>query len=243
MADLPEALNRMFAGGDVTVFTAVVDAIGTGVVTIHYNGGTTEDVPWLSAAFFPAISPSIGVQVYVLARKDWGAIVIGSAAPGPERDPEDEVVTTWDPFTMATFNPVTGLWAVSTTGDMTALPGDTGRVACFFLRLSDLPVPPADLATSSFLLDVPSFDSGIEAVDFDYLEFGLHANATPDGALVKVAGTASTIRVYAGESEYVSIPLDWAERLMAGTAKGIYFAKPDYPTVISGPGTVRLTSL
>lgn len=241
MPDLVQALTGMFDGGDMTIFQATVDAVGQGVVTVHFNGGTFTDVPYLDMQVAGAIWPSIGDTCYVIGRKDWGLLVIGRPAPGPDRTTADGVVAEWNPYTMTRVRKDTGVQTVSTTGDVSITTGAQGYLAAFHFDLADLPaLPGTALATASFFLDMPSFEN--PGVDYNYLEIGLH-NVGPGVPFAAMPNLNATYRAYAGISQYVSIPLDWAGRLITGEAKGIYVLTDDYPAVISGPGTVRITSL
>ena len=240
MADLSAVLASLGDSG-ARIFQAVVDAVGTGVVTIRANGGTFTDVPYMQAGFYPAAGPLIGDPCYVIAQENWGLLCLGKPAPGPDRDPSTGGTVFWEPFTMAKHVFIGSTWTVSGSGDVST---DLGSAAAFFFSTSSLTgMAGSGLATASFFLDSADFDSGEVAMDWNYLEVGLHANATPAGTLQKVADMKQTVKVGRGFSQYVNIPLEWATRLIAGTAKGIYVQPEDYAATVSGPGTVRITEL
>jgi hypothetical protein len=241
MADLVKTLSSLYSGGDMTVFQATVDAVGTGVVTIHVNGGSFTDVPFLDSY----VNPAIGDACYVIGRKDWGMLVLGRPAEGPERSGGDGAVITWQPYARATYRSASGTWAVPSSDVMSLQPGDASSIiGCYFYRISDIVVPATGLSTASFYLAVDTFDTGEVALDNAYLELGLFTNAAPTGGpLTMVANVNATYKVRRLQSGYVSIPLDWASRLLNGSAKGIYVLSSDYPAQISGPGTARLTAL
>jgi hypothetical protein len=101
MPDLATALAGLYSGGDMTIFQATVDAVGQGVVTVHFNGGTFTDVPYLDMMITGHAWPSVGDACYVIGRKDWGMLVLGRPAPGPVRAGSDPVVALWEPVTVS----------------------------------------------------------------------------------------------------------------------------------------------
>lgn len=242
MPDLATALAAM-GGGDMTIFQATVDAVGEGVATIHVNGGSFTDVPYLVGAFYPQFAPSIGDPCYVIGRKDWGMLVIGKPAPGPTRSGGDSQVVEWLPFTRSRANGGTS-WTAPPLDVMRIAPDGTQAAVYFFNPASSGWTYDA-LSTGSFYLDVSDIDTGGIGLDNAYVTIGLHATAAPGQAFAPLANLDADYRVNAngGFEGYVSIPLDWAARLLNGTAKGIYVRVQDFPMTISGPGTLRLTSL
>lgn len=244
MPDLARVLEGVFSGGDMTIFKATVDEIGTGVVTVHSSGGTFTDVPWLSGGFYPADGPDIGMICYVIGREGWGMLVIGSPAPGPARSVADPVVTEFPPDSLWRWNTGTS-WTAATGDEVSISAGDVSSLAVFIFDFeNDLPpMPGTALSSAAFFLDMPSFDTGGGPATRNFLEIGLHSRYTPSGEFTALANLNTTVQTYAGFSEYVSIPLDWAGRLITGAAAGIYVKALDYPCVVRGPGTVRMTSL
>jgi hypothetical protein len=260
MPDLVNALEGMFDGGDTTIFQATIDAVGQGVVTIHFNGGTFTDVPYLATGFSAGVgigSPAIGGKCYVIGRKGWGLLVIGEPAPGPSRGGSSSQTFLWDPFTLATYNEATGAWTVPTDGRLVLqTDADTGVpsvVGAFFYRMTELGTHPTvmNLATASLLFSVPAIDFKGLAADNAYISVGLINNATPSGPLSKLSNPinpsssiySTSFRIYAGEVGFFTIPLAWGNALLSGLATGIFFSAEDYPPTISGGGTVRLTTL
>lgn len=254
MPDLVNALEAMFDGGDMTIFQATIDYVGQGVVTIHFNGGTFTDVPYLATAFSAGVgigSPAIGGKCYVVGRKNWGLLVIGEPAPGPSRGGSSSQTFLWNPYTLATYNIATGAWSVPGDGRLVLQTSeDTGLPsveAAFFYRMTELGTHPTvmNLATTSLLLTIPDIDFKGLAADYSYVTVGLIANTSPAGVINKLTGPndAMSIRVYIGEAGFFSVPLSWGDKLLSGLAQGIYFRPEDYPAVISGGGTVRLTTL
>jgi hypothetical protein len=211
MPDLVAALASVFGGGDVTVFQATIDAVGTGVVTIHVNGGTFTDVPFIAGGFYPAAGPAINDRCYVIGRKGWGMVVLGKPASGPSRDPGSD---------------------------------ESGFQQAVWFYTSGNPMPVgASLASAS--LNLGGSWTSTDAVDWDYVEIGLHAsNPGDDSYLNKMANLSQTYRFPRTFAlAYFSIPLDWISRLINGTAKGIYAEALDYPITFTGSGELRLTTL
>lgn len=251
MPDLITAMSRVFGSGDMTVFQAVVDAIGTGVVTIHLNGGTFTDVPYTTSAFFPAAGPSIGDPCYVLGRKGWGFLVFGKPAPGATRGSGDPQTYLWEPTTM-------GEWKFSShadfgngltvTGTQHSSPQDQPSMpTAIWFYTSGNPVPGGAVLGSAAINLGGTWTQplGGPAMDWDYTEIGLHNNAPSDtGPLNKIAGLNQSNRFASTfPLSFVGIPLDWANRLIAGTAKGIYVEALDFPMTFTGSGELRLTTL
>lgn len=245
MPDLATVLAGLFGGSNMTVFQATVDAVGEGVVTIHANGGTFEDVPYMQAGFYPALGPGVGDPCYVLGREGWGMLCLGKPAAGPERSAGDAQTVLWTPYTRATYSQTAFTWNVPGTATLPIEPGN--RMAVYFLRLSDLAWPSGGaLATASFYLEAGPFDTtGAGGVDNAYVELGLVSNASPTGVLSRLADATAMVRLNANmvNSQYISIPLDWGTKLLSGAAKGIYVSADSYPGTAGGAGTVRLTTL
>lgn len=245
MADLVTAMSRVFTGGKMTVFQATVDAVGQGVLTIHVNGGSFTDVPYIPGGFAPQTSPNIGDPCYVIGREDWGMLVIGKPAPGPERGSGDPQVIEWEPFTRSRSNN-SGGWTAPPLDEVRIQPGDSGgSAAVFFFNVNDVAWPGDPLSTASFYLEVSNVDTYGQALDWAYVEIGLHSTATPGGTYTEMPNLNGSYKVpaNAGMSQYIQIPLEWAGRLITGEAKGLYVRTEDFPMTISGPGTLRLTSL
>lgn len=252
MADIVNALEGMFDGGDMTIFQATIDAVGQGVVTINYNGGTFTDVPYLATGFSAGVgigAPTVGMSCYVVGRKGWGLLVLGNPAPGPSRSGSVSQTFLWNSYTLATYNLATGSWTVPVDGRLVLRTDDSTGLAsvdgAFFFRLSELGTHPTvmNLATASVLFTVPDIDFKGLAADTAYIEMGLLTNPAPSGVISKISGQVQTVRIYIGESGYFTIPLSWGDKLLSGEAGGIYFHAQDFPPVISGGGTVRLTTL
>jgi hypothetical protein len=247
MPDLPTALAGMFDGGDTTVFQAVVDSVGSGVVTLHANGGQFTDVPYIQHGTMPGVVfPSIGDQVYVLGRKGWGMIVFGRAAPSDRPPPADNVLHEYAPATIGDYSFATAAWTVPSS-DVMAIEGYTsGKGAFYFYNVSGA-LPGLTIGSASFLLGTGMFSTGAVGVDNAYVTVGLFQSTTPTPSAVPVLVpemSASYRRlVSVSQDGYVSIPLEWAKRLLAGTARGIYVLSEDFPGTVHGPGTLRLTTL
>jgi hypothetical protein len=249
MPDLVTALDALFDGGDMTSFQATVDAVGTGVVTLHVNGGTFTDVPYIAGGFYPQAAPAINDRCYVIGRKGWGLLVIGRPAAGPVRDPGGDAGTyIWEPTTLGIWqlNPRAEGGGFSVTGTQLTHPADeTGYRQAVWFYTSGNPMPiAASLATAS--LNLGGSWSSTDQTDWDYVEIGLHGNlpSDPPGYLNKLANLSQTYRFPRTFAlSYYSIPLDWIGRLINGTAKGIYAEAQDYPLTFTGSGELRLTTL
>jgi hypothetical protein len=248
MPDLPTVLNAMFSGGDMTVFQATVDAVGSGVVTIHASGGQFTDVPYMdtSNAQVGAVFPSVGDRVYVLGRRGWGMLVLGRAAPSDRESPSDNVTHEFAPAVIGDYNFATGTWTAPPT-DVMAIEGYTsGKGAFYFLNLSGS-LPGATIASANFLLGTGMFDTGGEAVDWAYVTLALFASTTPTPSAVPtfLPGATQSVKQVANSAQngYVSIPLDWAAKLLSGAARGIAVLSEGFPGTVYGPGTLRLTTL
>lgn len=74
------------------------------------------------------------------------------------------------------------------------------------------------------------------------LELGLHLTAAPTGTLLQRSETL-TVRLKAGQTAEVPLPLSWVTALLGGAAQGITARPLNYATTVSGPGIVHLTSL
>jgi hypothetical protein len=248
MPDLVAALASVFGGGDVTVFQATIDAVGTGVVTIHVNGGTFTDVPFIAGGFYPAAGPAINDRCYVIGRKGWGMVVLGKPASGPSRDPGSGGAYLWEPTTLGTWymNPRSDFGnGFASGGTQLTHPADESgfqQAVWFYTSGNPMPVG-ASLASAS--LNLGGSWTSTDAVDWDYVEIGLHAsNPGDDSYLNKMANLSQTYRFPRTFAlAYFSIPLDWISRLINGTAKGIYAEALDYPITFTGSGELRLTTL
>jgi hypothetical protein len=254
MPDLGALLGQMLGDTGTSIFQAVVDAVGTGVVTIRLNGSTFTDVPYVTSAFYPATAPAINDRCYVLAQKDWGMVVIGKPAPGAVRGGGSAGVYLWEPDQ-------TGEWNFSThsnpptqfsaTLTQTIAPYGTGsgqstthEYAIWHYLMSGNPLPGGStVATASLMLSGSWTSDG--SSDWDYVEIGLYSsNLTDLGDLVKVPGASATYRFpTVWGPAYSSIPLDWIDQLAAGTAKGIYLQTLGFPLTLTGSGELRLTTL
>jgi len=247
--DLSHVLAGVLGDKGASVFQATVDAVGEGVLTLHLNGGQFTEVPYLPGGWGFA-SPNIGDICYVLAQKDWGIFAIGKPAPGPERSGDDSAVVTWDPFARARWNQETGTWTIPSTDAMPIRPGtSSSSLAVYFFDLADIDWPGTAVGSASFYLELGPVDqSGADAdnpvFDNAYVEIGLTSSTGPNGVFTELPNlNAYYKRPANGSSEYVSIPLDWAGRLLAGEAHGVYVRTEDYPLTVSGPGTLRFTTL
>jgi hypothetical protein len=258
MANLVNALEGMFDGGDMTIFQATIDAVGQGILTIHYNGGTFTDVPYLAAGFALGAgvgAPSVGQSCYVIGRKGWGLLVIGNPAPGPERTSVDSQTYLWEPTTLGqwTYRPPATTNPFSATGSQNTHPDTTAEQQnAVWFYTSGNPIPPAAvLATASLRLggtwtQPGPFGPDNPAADHVYMDLGLHnSNPGDAGPLNKLTDSSTSYRITATPFglDYFSIPIDWMTRLRNGTAKGIYAIAEDYPMVFTGSGELRLTTL
>lgn len=260
MADLAATLTDLFSGGDMTIFQAVVDEVGQGVVTLDYNGGTFEDVPFLDYAFplappdFLVQTPAVADQVYVIGRKNWGLLVIGKAAPGPTRGTGAGMTYEWAPWTLATYNVATHAWTVPGTDQLVLQTSDTTGLSsvegAFFFDPADITgfVDTGAFSSLNFRLRTPDIDFKGLAADTAYMTVGLHANATPAGVYAPVFGSGgaamtTTFEVYIGHDAFKPLPLTWAAKLISGDAKGLWFSSQDFPPVVGGPGTIEITTL
>lgn len=248
MADLVAALDSLFDGGDMTIFQAVVDEIGSGVVTLHANGGQFEDVPFIEREVFSgAAYPSIGDHVYVIGRRGWGMLVIGRASPSDREPPTDSATSEFATAVIGDYNFATATWTVPLSDVMAITPSEGANKGAFYFHNLVGAVPVESIATASFYLGTGPFDTGGVATDYVYILLGLFSSttATPSAPPQFVTGYEASYRVLANSSQekYVSIPLSWATKLVTGDASGISVTSPDYPGVVHGPGTIRLTTL
>lgn len=252
MPDLPTVLNSLFSGGDMTVFQATIDAVGTGVVTIHVNGGTFTEVPYMQSGFYPALAPSIGDSCYVIGRRGWGMVCLGKPAAGPDRGVGDPQTINWAPHALANrntgFNTPNGTWLVPSDGSLAISPDNpdysTSSAGVWFYNRSDA-VLPADytLSSASFYVSFTGLTQTTPPLDWFYYELGLHNNGGPtDPAFLPLTNLTQTFRVYGVTSQFVSLPLDWAVRLLNGTAKGLYIKALDTYMAVDGlAASLRLT--
>lgn len=252
MPDLVTALGGLFDGGDMTIFQATIDAVGEGVVTIHANGGTFTDVPFMQAGFYPALGPDIGDPCYVLGRKGWGMLCLGKPAAGPERAGGDPQIFNWLPHALANrntgFNTPNGTWLVPSDGQLSIGPDDptysTTSAGVWFYDRNDVVLPGVyTLGSASFYVEFTGVTQTDPPRDWFYYELGLHNNNGPtDPTFLPLANLTATYRVYGVTAQYVSLPLDWAIRLLNGTAKGLYIKAFDtYMTLDGLAASLRLT--
>lgn len=248
MPDLPTALAGMFDGGDMTIFQAVVDEIGSGVVTLHANGGQFEDVPYVDHGLMEGVVfPSIGDHVYVIGRKGWGMLVLGRAAPSDRPPPGDNATYEFATAVIGDYDFGTATWTVPLSDVMEITPGAGTNKGAFYFHDIGGSLPGETVASASFLLGTGPFDTYGIGVDWAYVTLGLFQSTTdyPSAAPTLVAGMTASYRRNANDDQdgYVSIPLEWANRLLADTAIGICVLSEDYPGTVHGPGTLRLTTL
>lgn len=244
--DLPAALSALFSGGDVTIFKATVDAVDSfgGTLTIHANGGSFTDVPYLIGGW-PFSSPSINDITYVIGKKGWGMLALGMAAPSDREPVGDSSVFEWEPFARARWNP--GSWTVPPLDAMRVEASVTDRAAVYFFNLSDLAAWPvgAEVGSLSLYLEIDNVTQDPEmARDNVYVRVGLHSTASPTGTLARMENLDAYYKLHTGGSSgYFSAPLHWAANLLNGTAKGFYVDSPDLDLTVLGPATIRLTAL
>lgn len=222
MPDLAQTLEGMFTGGDVSIVQAKAVLVAQGVATVEINGGTFTDVPYLTANYGGGQTyPSNSQTVYVIARRNWGMLIIGSPAPGPPRSISSGSTVLWLPTVLASYFPSSSGWSVSSDDQ---LPVDSGSQAVEIYNVSNRPpLPGTGMSGAGFAINLLSAESGGFLGGGAYLNVGLHANATPAGPLAPVAGTTEqVVFLNVNDPQYLPIPLDWASRLVAGTAKGIY---------------------
>jgi hypothetical protein len=196
MPDLGALLGQMLGDTGTSIFQAVVDAVGTGVVTIRLNGSTFTDVPYVTSAFYPATAPAINDRCYVLAQKDWGMVVIGKPAPGAVRGGAALASTSGN-----RTRPASGTSTRSSNPPPSSrrrsrrrlLPTGPGRavqttIAVWHYLMSGNPLPGGStVATASLMLSGSWTSDG--SSDWDYVEIGLYSsNLTDLGDLVKVPG-------------------------------------------------------
>lgn len=253
MPDLPTVLNTLFSGGDMTVFQATIDAVGTGVVTVHVNGGTFTDVPYIDhGVMLGGAFPSIGDQVYVLGRRGWGMICLGRAPAGPDRAVADPQTINWAPYALASRNTrVTtpnGTWLIPSDGSLAISPdnpdGSATSAGVWFYRRSEVVLPATyTLSSASFYVSFTGVTQVTPPLDWFYYELGLHSNDGPtDPAFLPLANLTQSFRVHGVTGQYVSLPLDWAVRLLNGTAKGLYIKALDTDMTVDGlAASLRLT--
>lgn len=248
MPDFAAVLESLYSGGDVTIFQATVDEVGQGVVTIHANGGSFTDVPLVQGIDGPTGSVlGVGDPVYVIGRKGWGMLVFARPEPGPDRGGSDPQVATWPARARARWNSTTGAWTVPSADTMRLVnPGENADAAVFFYNLADVVMPAGSLATASVHVSFSSIDqsSSDMAVDWAYWQVGLVTNTGPTGAFAPLANLAVNGRVsQAGGTADIPLPLDWASRLLAGSASGISVRSIDFPMTVGDSGTIRITTL
>jgi hypothetical protein len=256
MPDLATALAGLYSGGDMTIFQATVDAVGQGVVTVHFNGGTFTDVPYLDMMITGHAWPSVGDACYVIGRKDWGMLVLGRPAPGPVRAGSDPVVALWEPVTLDDWQRTAaypgGHYVVASGGLQHATPDDGSPVhndsAAVWFYSGDPTPAGASLSTASIHLtgtwtQPGPFGPDNPAMDWSYFEIGLHSSPVGSSTFVPMENLNATARVSSSFDIQLSLSLDWMARLRNGTAKGIYVRMPDFPMVLSGSGELRLTTL
>lgn len=257
MPDLVSALAGMFDGGDMTIFQAKVSAVGTGVVTLSYNGGTFTDVTYMAYGFPNAFGeaglPVVNDNCYVIGRKDWGLLVLGRAAVGPSRSVSSGQQFSWSPYTLGTYRTDTQAWTVPLNGMLGLQTDDATGLASvlggYFFRRSDLLGYPTggtiELAAFEFIYRVESIDFKGLASDYSTMIIGLMSNAAPAGAITMLDTYTYSLsrQIRVGDNGYVPLPLGWASKLLSGEAKGIYLSPENFPPVISGAGGVRLTIL
>lgn len=233
---MPADLGAVLAGlGDkgASIFQAKVTALGTGVVTVSYSGGTFTDVPYMTH-----YTPVVNDQVYVAAQENWGLLCLGKPAPGPVRTPAATSDRTWDPDTLYLYNRATGTWAAQVTDEVTLTPGaDTGIDAVYFFDPADHgALPGTGLAGAAFLLEVPVTAGA-------YLTLAPVLNVSATGALQYDSDLATTYRVADTQNGYVALPLALASGLIAGTLHGIGIHAEDALASLAGASTLRMTFL
>ena len=238
MPDLAVALAGMFSGGDVSIVQARTTAIGQGVATVDINGGEFTDVPYMMANYGGGQQfPSNNQTVYVIARRNWGMLIIGAPAPGPTRSVSSGTAILWPPSVLANYHLAGSWWEVSSDDQMSINGTDNWAVEIF--SNTDRPALPATgLSGAGFEINVLSAESGGFMSGGAYMTAGLFTNPAPSGALVTIAD-AGEQHFYRDINDpiYMPIPLDWASRLVAGTAKGIYVhldGEYDYATITLG---------
>lgn len=251
MPDLAQVLNELYSGGDMTIFQAVVDAVGTGVVTVHVNGGTFANVPYLQAGFLPASGPAVGDACYVIGRKRWGMLVIGKPAAGAARSAGNPQTHVWAPSVLTTWSVTAsypaGHFVVSGTGNLVTDPDSS--TAVWFYATTGVTWPAGSaLSTASIRLtgswtQPGPIGPGNPARSQSFLTLGLHNSTSPTGTFTPIAELSRTYAVPATFDGLYAIPLDWASRLLAGTATGLYVASQDFPQTFTGSGELRLTTL
>lgn len=248
MPDLAQLLSSLGDSG-AKIFSATVDDVTDGSVTIRANGGTFTKVPYLPSGFYPALNPEIGDACYVIGQENWGMLVLGRPATGDVEPLPDPSLFQLDAVTLARWNP--GSWTVSTTGYSDIQPGGS-QAAAFFYNFNTLTSDQAaaietinqrGLSTAAIFLAVPGFVQGEVAHDTTPLNLALHNSGSPLTNFYPVAGNPVWFDPYEGFAAYYSIPLDWATKLIQGQAHGIYVTSDRDVATVGGPGTLRFTSL
>jgi hypothetical protein len=241
MPDLGAVIASMGDSG-ARVATAKVVAPGVGVASVEINGGTFLDVPFMRADYGGGQAyPSIGQTVYVIAQEGWGMAILGAPATGPARGGLTGTVLTWDPAVLARHYS-SNVWTVNSDNEVD-LSYDQEQVMIW--SVTNRPtLPGSSLSGVAVYLNVLSAENPFVGGGA-YMTMGLHNSPAPSGPLIPVAGTSEiTLNLEVGDPVFYPLPLDWGNRLIASTAKGIYLkTESDYMFVTIELGQLQLSFL
>jgi hypothetical protein len=207
-------------------FIGKVSAVTGDTVSITYIGGTMTKVGCLDQYI-----PVVNDIVHGLIWEPNGAIVLGSnntpASPPTPPAAGPQIIVSRD--TMGSYDVPTATWIVPSVNEASP----TLYRAWFYL-------------TSAFSslagLKLKAFEIEMTQTAGNGIEFTTAANASATGIYTPI-DYFTTPAVTFGVPTWVSLPIDWGQRMIAGTIKSIATGGGQYPATFTGTGRLRLTAI